>query len=256
MIARLLGCGGLILCVATPTYAFRPFDSTDAAVAEAGRCEIELGPVGYRTEADGRVLVVPAVILNFGISNRWEVVIEGKNTWPLGVGAAGGLNLQDNAASVKGILRRGALQGRSGPSIAVELSTLLPARGDEHGVGQAVTGIVSQRWAAATLHINATVALTRSHDAGSALGVILEGPARWAVRPVGEVLFDREGDTTVSSLVGAIWDVREHLSVDGAWRSATTGAASREFRAGMTFSFEVRKVRPGGGLAERRTRSL
>jgi hypothetical protein len=256
MFTRFLLCAGLILCVATPTYAFRPFDSTDAAVAEGGRCEIELGPVGYRSEADSRVLVVPAVILNFGISNRWEVVIEGKNTWPLGVGAPGGLTLQDNAASVKGILRRGVLQGRAGPSVAIELSTLLPAGGQESGVGQAVTGIISQRWAAATLHVNGTVALTRAHDAGSAVGVILEGPARWAVRPVAEVLVQREEDTTVSSLVGAIWDVREHLSVDAAWRSATTGATSHEIRAGMTFSFEVLKPNHGGGLAARRMRSL
>jgi opacity protein-like surface antigen len=254
MIRRLLACVSLMCCVATPAYAFRPFDSTDAAVAEAGRCEIELGPVGYRSDGDGRVLVVPAAILNVGIRNRWELVVEGKNTWPLGVDTSGGLSLQENAASLKGILRQGGLQGRSGPSIALELSTLLPAGGSEHGLGQAVTGILSQRWAAATLHVNGTLALTRSHDLGTAVGIILEGPARWAVRPVGEVVVEREGDTSVTSLIGAIWDVHEHLSVDAGWRASTWGTASHEFRAGVTFSFALWQVGPGG-LADR-TRGL
>ena len=240
MMHRILVCGGLIMCAATHTYAFRPFDSTDAAVAEAGRCEIELGPVGYLSESGEHVLVAPAVILNFGISNRWEVVIEGKNTWSLSAVATGGSNLRDNAASVKGILRRGVLQDRTGASIAVEISTLLPAGGDERGVGQAITGIVSQRWSEVTVHLNGTLAVTRSHDLGAALGMIIEGPAQWTVRPVGELTFERETDANIAALVGAIWNVREHLSVDLGWRTRTRGPVSHEFRAGMTFSFEMR----------------
>ena len=239
MIARLLVCGSLILCAATHAYAFRPFDSTDAAVAEGGRCEIELGPVGYLSETDDRVLVAPAVVLNFGINNRWEVVIEGKNTWPLGDVATSGLNFRDNAVSVKGILRRGVLQERTGPSVAVEISTLLPAGGGERDVGQAFTGIVSQRWSGLTLHVNGTVAVTRSHEFGAAGGLIVEGPSRWSVRPVGELVVEREIDTTVFALVGAIWDVREHVSVDAGWRTRARGAMSHEFRAGMTFSFDM-----------------
>lgn len=254
MLSRLLVCGGLILCAATRAYAYRPFDSTDAAIAEAGRCEVELGPAGYRTEGDGRVLVVPALILNFGISNRWELVIEGKNTWPSG--GSPGLNPLDNAASLKGILRRGVLQGRSGPSVAIEISTLLPSGGDgdnERGVGQAITGIVSQRWAAATLHVNGTVALARSHDFASAVGVILEGPAGWAVRPVSELVVEREDDTTISGLIGAIWEVREHVAVDAGWRTDLRGTPSHEFRAGVTFSFGLRRVGTTGPRREART---
>src|SRR3954470_21675345 len=210
-------CGGLVFCAAAHAFAFRPFDSTDAAVAGGGRCEIQLGPVGYLAEPDGHVLVEPAVIFNFGISSRWEVVIEGKNMWPLGDVTAGGVNLRDNAASVKGILRRGDLQHRTGPSIAVEISTLLPAGGDEHGIGQAFTGIVSKRWPGLTLHVNGTVAVTRSHEFGAAGGLIIEGPSRWSIHPVGEVVIERETDARVSALLGAIWDVRDHLSVDAGW---------------------------------------
>src|SRR5215831_5147102 len=131
MTDRIVACAALIICVATPAHAFRPFDATDAAVAEGERCEIELGPVGYLSETEGRSLVMPAVVLNLGINNRWEVVIEGKNALALGDVTPGGLILRDNAASLKGILRRGVLQGRPGPSVALELSTLLPAGGDE-----------------------------------------------------------------------------------------------------------------------------
>ncbi|HET9830598.1 MAG TPA: hypothetical protein VFP91_02765 [Vicinamibacterales bacterium] len=229
-----------MLSAATHAYAFRPFDSTDAAVAEAGRCEIELGPVGYLSEVDERVLVAPALILNFGISGRWEVVVEGKNTLPLDDVASGGSSLRDNAASVKGILRRGILQDRTGASVAVEISTLLPAGTGERGIGQAFTGIVSQRWLGATLHVNGTLALTRAHEFGAAGGLIIEGPARWTVRPVGELVIERATDTDISALIGAIWDVHEHLSIDTGWRTRARGSVSHEFRAGMTFSFDMR----------------
>lgn len=224
-------------------YAYRPFDSTDAAVAEGGRCEIELGPIGYVSEIDGRFLVVPAVIFNIGLTDRWELVIEGKNAWPLDDTSSRSLHLRDNAASIKGVLRQGALQDRSGASIAIEVSTLLPTAGVDDGVGQAVSGIVSQRWSGATLHVNGTIALTRSHRFGAAAGLIAEGPQRWAVRPVAELLMEHEDETVVSGLVGAIWDVRDHLAVDVGWRANANGPAGHELRAGLTFSFGLRATR-------------
>jgi hypothetical protein len=61
---------GTVIAVVTSTraHAYRPFDSTDAAVAGAARCEIELGPVGLMTLADERVFVVPALVANFGLN--------------------------------------------------------------------------------------------------------------------------------------------------------------------------------------------
>jgi hypothetical protein len=239
---RAIGVALVWVSCAADAYAYRPFDSTDAAVAEGGRCEIELGPVGYVSEIDGRFLVAPAVIFNFGLTDRWELVIEGKNAWPLDGKSDRSLHLRDNAASVKGILRQGVLQNRSGASIAVEISTLLPDAGAEDGVGQAVTGIVSQRWAAATLHVNGAVALTRAHSFGAAGGLIVEGPDRWVVRPVAELLMEHEDETAVSGLVGAIWDVRDHLSLDVGWRQNVNGSAGHELRAGMTLSFGFRSA--------------
>src|SRR5471032_35900 len=62
-----------------PAYAYRPFNSTDAAVAARGDIEIECGPFGYVVDADGRFLVIPTAIVNIGIADGWEVVIEGRN---------------------------------------------------------------------------------------------------------------------------------------------------------------------------------
>ncbi len=45
----------LAMVLLLPTWApraeaYRPFDSTDASMAEAGTLELELGPLGYPTE--------------------------------------------------------------------------------------------------------------------------------------------------------------------------------------------------------------
>src|SRR4051812_46895386 len=71
-------CG--LLCVQIPSaYAYRPFNSTDAAVAAKGELELEFGPLGSVVDDEGRFLVVPSFILNIGVADGWEVVVEGRN---------------------------------------------------------------------------------------------------------------------------------------------------------------------------------
>jgi hypothetical protein len=237
----LVGTACLLVLVARPVFAYRPFDSTDAAIAELRRCEIEVGPVGYVIGADGRKFVVSTAIVNLGVSSRWEVVLEGKTFAALREGTLERrVSLRDAALSLKGILREGSLQDHAGPSVALEIGTLLPTLGDEHGIGASVTGIVSQRWPVATLHVNGSVLVTRAHDWGGFGGAIVEGPSRWPVRPVAEAIIQREAETTVGGLVGAIWEVKDHLSLDAGWRAASVhGARTRELRVGVTFSFAV-----------------
>jgi hypothetical protein len=89
-----------------PAYAYRPFNSTDAAVAARGEMEIECGPFGYVVDADGHFLVLPSAILNFGIADRWELVIEGRNfllVRPMGTDRRD--TLRETALSLKGVLR-------------------------------------------------------------------------------------------------------------------------------------------------------
>ena len=40
--------------------AYRPFDSTDAAVADFRETEIEFGPVEFRHDESGNTLIAPA----------------------------------------------------------------------------------------------------------------------------------------------------------------------------------------------------
>jgi len=48
-----------------PASAYRPFDGTDAAVADPGQLEIELQPAGVKREGLETTLIAPATVFNF-----------------------------------------------------------------------------------------------------------------------------------------------------------------------------------------------
>jgi hypothetical protein len=84
--------------------------------------------------------------------------------------------------------------------------------------------------------------LTRDQRGEAFLDVIVEGPAKWKVRPVFEVFYDKvwTQTETYSRLVGAIWQVRDNLSFDAGFRYAfVNGHPVNEIRAGLTFVFDV-----------------
>ena len=112
-------CGGR-------AFAYRPFDGTDAAVAEPGVVEIELGPAQYLEQGSDRALVAPTVIFNYGIAERWELVLQGNLTHSLTEDARR-TSLLGSSLTLKGVLREGSLQGKPGPSIATEFGFLLPS---------------------------------------------------------------------------------------------------------------------------------
>jgi hypothetical protein len=221
--------------------AYRPFDSTDASVAEAGKVELELGPLGYLAEGRQHFLVAPALIANLGLSRRWELVLQGRHL--LFVGDAQGeprSRVVDTGLFLKGVLREGTLQEGVGPSVAIEAGVWLPTVNGEPGAGASAAAIVSQRWTSLTVHLNAAAALTRSGRPDLFGGAIVEGPYRWAVRPVAEVFVEREFETSwaVSGLLGAIWRTSENLSIDIGLRTARlNGEFVGEVRAGLTWSF-------------------
>src|SRR4051794_16886790 len=117
------------------SFAYRPFDSTDAAVADLGELEIELGPVEFRRSGTERTVIAPAYVLNYGFAKNWEVVLEGQGEHPLAPADDTRSRLVDNGVFLKGVLREGALQDKPGPSIATEFGILLPGINDEHGIG-------------------------------------------------------------------------------------------------------------------------
>jgi hypothetical protein len=62
--------GIVVLAAASPASAYRPFDGTDAAVADLGEVEIEFQPIG--AIRPGQTKPISDAILNFGFAERWE----------------------------------------------------------------------------------------------------------------------------------------------------------------------------------------
>jgi hypothetical protein len=239
--AALAGASALA-CWCGGAHAYRPFDGTDAAVAEPGQVEIEFGPAGYLHEGPVRTLFAPSAVFNYGLAPGWETVVEGQVAHGLS-GGIGGTSLVGSGAFLKGVLREGGLQDKTGPSIATEFGVLLPGTRADRGTGASLAGIVSQRWAWATVHLNAAASLTRQHHADVVLGIIVEGPHDWPVRPVAETFYERGfGEArTRSALIGAIWQVKDDVALDFGVRGARVNDhTAGEIRAGVTFAFTAR----------------
>jgi hypothetical protein len=248
----LVGIGGAVaICLfAWPAAAYRPFDGTDAAVAGLNEVEVELQPAGHLQTGPQSTLVAPAVVYNYGFAERWEMVLQGQVETPLSPG--GPRSLAATTAFLKYVVQPGVLQGQSGISIATEFGPLLPGINTDPGVGFSWSGIVSQRWDWGTAHFNVEANLTRDQHGEAFLDVILEGPSTWKIRPVAEVFYDKVWTQTEtrSVLAGAIWQVRDDLSFDAAYRYAlVSGRPVNEIRAGLTFAFKVEgdktPARPG-----------
>jgi hypothetical protein len=238
-VAIALAAETALFCWCGAAQAYRPFDGTDAAVAETGEVEIELGPVEYlRDEADRA-----NVRIKYGFTPGWEAVLEGILAHGLTPDIPG-TRLIENDAFLKAVLREGSLQEKSGPSIATEFGVLLPGINDEHGTGASLAGIVSQRWDWGTAHLNAQIELTREQHADYFFDTIIEGPHDWVVRPVSEIFYERDVGLfrTRSALFGAIWQVQDNIAVDFGLRGAHVNDHTLgEIRAGMTFAFGVAK---------------
>lgn len=237
-----------VLALAFPvvSWAYRPFEGTDADVAGLHEFEIEAGPIGYLEEGNQRYLTDPLLVLNYGVVRDTELVAQGEVLHTLPSDAPGpSVRFVNSELSVKHVLRDGILQGGTGPSVATEVGVLPNEIHGDNGFGTTLAGIVSYRWDVATVHFNTAIGTNRTHHFDLFDGVILEGPARWTVRPVTEWYFDRTAPAlhTFSRLIGAIWQRSEQLAFDVALRSAVAGPQpEHEIIAGFTWSFEV-----GGG---------
>jgi hypothetical protein len=233
--------------------AYRPFDGTDADVAERGEFELELGPLGYFRLGDTNFLILPGAVLNYGILPRTELVLQGFNYIQVG-----GLltqprdQLLDTQLTAKVVLREGCLQDRPGVSVATEDGVLLPNVNGDVTVGATAAGILSQCFSNLIVHYNAQVQLDLEHALELFGSVILEGPRRWPVRPVAELYADTQVGgrssgseavgsvlqeaTVYSGLLGAIWRVSANLDIDSAVRAASVGGLwNLEVRLGLTW---------------------
>jgi len=223
--------------------AYRPFDSTDAAVAKPLELEIELGPLDYLVVGQTSFFIIPNLVVNLGFAPGWEAVLQGQQLVRLGpTGGTSRYSIENTQLLVKGVLRDGCLQDKPGPSIAVETGLLLPTVNADQELGGILTVILSQRFDPVTLSFDATVLVTHSGNVGWEGGIIVEGPFSWAIRPVAELLAAHEASigTELSLLVGAIWQFGEDFSLDAAIRGGRLGgSAVAEFRAGFTWTIPL-----------------
>jgi hypothetical protein len=223
-----------------PAKAYRPFDGTDAAVAELNQIEIELQPIGVLQEGSAKTLIAPQNVFNYGFAQDWEAVLQGQLESQLS--PFNRENLTATAVLLKHVVQPGVLQDKTGPSIATEFGLLLPSTGAASAVGASWDWIVSQRFAWGTLHLNAMASLTNDQHADLFFDAIVEGPATWKLRPVAEIFSDSliGGARTYSGLVGVIWQARDDLALDLAVRHALSGGREmNEIRAGATIAFPL-----------------
>jgi hypothetical protein len=246
-----------LVLVPSRAEAYRPFDGTDADVAATGVFELELGPVQYYRLGSQNYLVAPALVLNLGIVERTELVIDAQQYIALGPldADASRVSLLGDDVLAKHVFREGTLQGETGVSVAAEGGVLTPEVNGSTGVGASLDVIVSYQGSWGMVHWNEWFQLTREHDADLFTGVILEGPHGWTVRPVAEFFYDQDFavDQTASALVGAIWTVRDSLAFDVGLRGAREGSDyAVEGRLGLTWALPLwdqpEKISPHAGI--------
>jgi hypothetical protein len=236
----ILAAGACVLAWSSTAFGYRPFVSTDAAVADPNEIEIELGYFTLQRTNDENTFVIPRAVLNYGVLKDWELVAE----FALQRAPDGELDVIDPALSLKGVLIEGVLQDKQGFAFAVEASLLLPSSEKGEGrFGFESIGILSNKLGPFTFHLNGGVGIERSTgDLVGIWGVIGELPVAKGVRLVGEVNGEkpRREDQRDSALLGLIWQPRseKNLWLDAGIRRGITSAASDwQVTLGITFSF-------------------
>jgi hypothetical protein len=243
---------------ASTARAYRPFDGTDADVAELGEFELELGPAQLLHE-DGRNFLISPTVLNLGILPRTELVVDLMGSAPLrplpasfGVRGEPRYAIRDTDVFLKFLLRKGSLQEETGLSVAFEGGALIPEIYGEQGYGASGNLIISQQWGWFVVHLNNELEFARSTgDPVWANNLINEFRISESFRPVTELTWERDIKARVNAfagLVGFIWSVAEDFDIDGAAVVVTSeGQQAIEGRLGLTWAFaiyEPQKVSP------------
>jgi len=222
-------------------WAYRPFVSTDAAVADVKEMEFEFGYFNWMREQGKNTFIIPKVVLNFGLVQDLELVGE----FGVEVPPRGSVQLADPALSLKAVLSEGVLQEKSGVSFAVEAGPLLPSTNkEENRFGFEAISIASGKLGAVTYHLNLGGGLDRAQTNPFIVwGVIAELPVTAKLRLVGEINGESVKKNTPdnSALLGVIWQAPWHnVSLDaGLRRGISHAAADWMFTTGLTFSFST-----------------
>jgi hypothetical protein len=230
-----------LLLMPWTAWAYRPFISTDAAVADQRDLEIELGYFTLEQSKGENTFRIPSLTLNYGAWKNTEIVGE----FRIERNPRGDIDVVDPGVSLKTVLREGLLQEKPGVSVAIEAGPLLPSTvAGERGVGFEAIGILSGQVAPLTLHLNGGGGIARAAAQPFGVwGLISELPVLPRFRIVGEVA----GESVTgqrpnnSALIGFIWQPSPaNVFFDaGVRRGLTRGAPDWLFTVGVTFGFTV-----------------
>lgn len=225
----------------TPTLGYRPFISTDAAVADPKEMELELGYFSLERTGKENTFIVPQVVVNYGITQDWEVVGEFRVEKPPDTAA----QFISPGLFLKGVLKEGMLQQQEGMSVAIEAGLLLPSTAPEqNGYGFEGIGILSGEWRRFAYHLNLGGGVDRHRTNPFVLwGMIAELPILPSLRLVGEVSGEssRKKIPDDSLLFGFIWQLpSSSILLDGGIRkNMSRGAPDWLFTTGLTWSFSL-----------------
>lgn len=231
----------LLLLPASRAWGYRPFVSTDAAVAEPQEMEVELGYFNLERTNRENTFIVPKIILNYGLVKNLEIVGEFEVAKP----PEGKLQLVDPGLFLKAVLKEGVLQEKEGIGFAFEAGPLLPSTAQgARRVGFEGIGIVSGRFVPFTYHVNLGGGVDRAKGNPFAIwGVIVELLVLQNFRVVGEVNGESvKGEPANNSgLFGFIWrPPSSTVLIDAAIRRGiSSGAPDWLFTMGLTFSVPV-----------------
>ncbi len=230
----------------TPSWAYRPFISTDAAVADPKEVEIEFGYFTLEREKGENSFVIPRVVINYGVFKNWEAVAE----FAVRRSPDAEVNVIDPALFMKGVLKEGFLQDKEGIGLAVEVGLLLPSTEQEaRHFGFEGIGILTDKLGPFIFHLNGGLGVERSTgDLVGIWGVIGELPVATGFRLVGEVNGEkpRREEQRDSALLGLIWQPWSSKNVwfdTGIRRGFTSGVPDWQFTLGITFGFSVSSLR-------------
>jgi hypothetical protein len=230
------------LCAPMSSWAYRPFVSTDATVADPKEVELELGYFMLEREKHRNSFIIPRTVINYGLVTDLEAV----GDFAIRRTPDGEVNLIDAALFLKGVLKEGVLQDKDGVGFAIEAGPLLPStEKGERKFGFEGIGILTAKVGPFTGHLNGGLGIERSTgDLAGIWGLVGELPVATGLRLVGEVNGDkpRREDQRDSALLGLIWQPwsSRNLWFDaGVRRALTGGVPDWQFTFGLTVGFSV-----------------
>ncbi len=239
--ARSLLLTFVLLLPASHAWGYRPFVSTDAAVADPQEMEIEVGYFNLERAEEANTFIIPKVVFNYGVIRDLEVVGEFEVAKP----PEEDVQLVDPGLFLKAVLKEGILQEKNGIGFAVEAGPLLPSTVQgERRFGFEGIGIFSGRLSPFTYHVNFGGGVNRAEANPFAIwGVIVELPVLSNFRLVGEVNGESvKGELANNSgLLGFIWQPpSSKVLIDlGIRKGISSGAPDWRFTMGVTFSFPL-----------------